>query len=171
MGQKDSKNQSKSKPISSNNVDVRFLSINVCGLLNRSIIGEIDQLINEHDIIAFTETKTDDVDAGILIDKYEKDGFLCKFKNRFSFTRKSGGISILVRKKYKEYCTFKETGCKYVQWVTVKAELLHTENDVLIGAVYIPSEGSPFVNNECFNDICEDIINLGEDKLIFVRRL
>ena len=80
---------------------MKFLFINVCGINRRLKYPEFEELISEHDIIGFVETKTDDYDT------IDVDGYIFKMKNRKKISnRKSGGIVLGFKEKLKKHIKF-----------------------------------------------------------------
>ena len=78
--------------------DLRVLSLNVCGVKNKLNYDEFANLINKHDIVGLTETKTDDTD------KIEIPGFVTFMKNRKKLTKtRSGGIMLVVKDDFVKY--------------------------------------------------------------------
>ena len=70
---------------------LKFLSLNVCGLVSKLKCPDFLSLINEYDIIGVQETKTDDEDSYIEIPGY--DVF---FHNRSCISRyRSGGLELI----------------------------------------------------------------------------
>ena len=117
-------------------------------------------------MIVLTETKCDDIDSAVLTDIFE--GFKCIFKNRENTSRKSGGIAILIKDCYKDKIIVHESDCKYVQWISLDSSILQLDKDVLIGGIYVPPEGSEYVNRECFEDITNDMVSLNDNKYVLL---
>ena len=123
----------------SKELSLNFLCINVCGLRSKLIYPEFKAYVNEFDVIACSETKLDDLDEIIL------ENHQCITKNRKQKTlRKSGGIAFLIKNNFFKYFTFLESECEYVQWFKLSKIVCNTTEDILIGAVYVPPENSPY---------------------------
>ena len=76
---------------SSNICQLKFLSLNVCGLVSKSNYPEFLDLIRNYGIIGIQESKTD------ACDSINIPGYNIYFNNRENLSRrKSGGIVLLV---------------------------------------------------------------------------
>ena len=72
---------------------------------------EFQNMIRNHDILCFVETKTDDLDV------INFPGFKFIMKNRKNIAyRGSGGIMVGYRDTLVKMIEIKETSCKYVLW-------------------------------------------------------
>jgi hypothetical protein len=87
-------NSETKKPNHLKPVPLRFLSLNVCGLLAKQKFPDLDEIISKMDIVCLTETKLDD------FDKPEFNEHICFTKNRRRYINKSGGIALLVRNNF-----------------------------------------------------------------------
>ena len=75
-----------------------------------------------------------------------------KKKNRKQKTaRKFGGIAILIKNEISKFVSAVESECEYVLWFTLSKTFYGTVDDVLFGAVYIPSDNSD-CNLECITE-------------------
>ena len=75
--------------------NINFLYLNVCGLKPKLNIPEFNELIQTYDIVSCVETKLDDLDI------VNVDNFVVVQKNRKQkVKRKSGGIAVMINKKY-----------------------------------------------------------------------
>ena len=80
--------------------NLKFLSVNACGLRGKLRFPEFTDLIESYDIIGVQETKLDDLDS-ICIPGYE---IVCKNRNKISRYR-SGGLAIAVKSCLFPYIT------------------------------------------------------------------
>jgi hypothetical protein len=77
--------------------DIRFATLNVCGLVSKKKIPDLNIFLKGMDIVCFTETKLDNFDG------VEFCGYTCFTKNRRNLKNRSGGICILVRDELLDY--------------------------------------------------------------------
>ena len=111
-----------------------LLSLNCCGIKSRLQYPGFQNLIRNHDILCFVETKTNDLDV------INFPGFKFIMKNRKNIAyRRSGGIMVGYRDTLVNMIEIKETSCKYVLWFKCKGELLKLDQPVIFGAVYTQS--------------------------------
>lgn len=131
--------------------DLKFLSLNVCGIKTRLNYAEFTDFISKYDIIGLTETKTDDSDSISL------PGYVLFTKNRHTLSNvRSGGILVAIRESIVKYVHIIKTDCKYALWFKISKSLFNTCEDVLFGVCYIPPEGSKYSSNDCFLEIEQD---------------
>ena len=137
---------------------MNFLFINVCGINRRLKYPEFEELISEHDIIGFVETKTDDYDT------IDVDGYIFKMKNRKKISnRKSGGIVLGFKEKLKKHIKVFDTDCNFVLWLSLSAEYCKTEEDIIFGIVYVPPENTRYSSQEAFDQIENELINFSSN--------
>lgn len=88
--------------IGTSDSDMQILSLNVCGVKNKLNYDKFVNLINKHDIVRLTESKTDD------IDKTQIHGFATSMKNRKKLTKtRSSGIMLVVKDDIVKYIKIK----------------------------------------------------------------
>ena len=68
---------------------MRFCFLNVCGLKTKLLCPDFVDIVQNHDISFFAETKLTDFDCVNLPPNY-----VCKTKNRSKFQKASGGLAI-----------------------------------------------------------------------------
>ena len=73
----------------------------MCGLKSKLLYHDCCDLINKYDICLFVETKTDDLDVLNV-----PNGYLYYCKPRSVIDKKSGGLTILYKEKFKPYLKF-----------------------------------------------------------------
>ena len=77
------------------------------------------------------------------------------------YVRKSGGLNCynLYKKKIEQYITFIETKSDFIQWVQLSKEIsCVTDDNLIIGCVYIPPKQSTYSSEEAFNELEDEII-------------
>ena len=141
---------------SSTDTSLSIAAINVCGFKNKLDLGIIIDHINRFDIVCVSETKSDDSDL------FNIPGYKYIAKNNNNILHKLGGIhglGIFIKDNISKYFSVIdncESDC--VLWLKVEKELLGY--DFIIGATYVPHEGSVFHDNCEFDIICSDIVNI-----------
>lgn len=117
----------------------------MCGLKSKLNIPEFCDYVSKFDVFVCLETKLDELDH-IELDNYV---FFSKPRKQKA-SRRSGGIGIFVKKSINEYVKIIESDCEYVLWCTVDKCLFNTDDDVLLGAVYIPPDSSRFYTRDLY---------------------
>lgn len=128
------------------------MSINVCGLKSKLNNSIFEDYIKSYDFVCLSEMKINP-----LLNDVNIDGFtlfckqLCK-NNAYT-------IGILVKDCFSKYVhVVNDVMSNSVLWMYVKKEILGY--DFILGSTYIPHETSPIFDDESFDKITEDIINL-----------
>lgn len=130
--------------MSGHNSNLKLLSLNVCGLKSKLIIPEFKDLLSDHDIIGFQETKLDFVDEEQFC-----HGFYMFYKSRHKVSKdKSGGLAIAVKNSIAKYISILETASKLVLWFKISNKLTGYSDDTLGGLVYIPPEQTRYSVDE-----------------------
>ena len=145
-----------------NNVKIKFLSLNVCGLLSKLKFPEFEELLTQHDIIILTETKLSQYKTCDL------PGYKLFTLNRKYYTNCSGGIALLVKNKIEKYIQIKNGMSECVLWFCLDKKLLGFE--LFLGAVYIPPQYSKYASENVFELIENDLImlNLNDSPVCFL---
>ena len=52
--------------------------------------------------------------------------------------KKSGVIGMFIKSSIYDKCMFHATECEYVQWCQLPKSLLNSDEDLMLGVVYIP---------------------------------
>ena len=73
-------------------------------------------------------------------------------------SRKSGGISVCVKKTLSTEMCIHRTASKYVLWFSFN-KMLHRDKNVLFGAVYIPPQGSKYSDINYFDEIETELVD------------
>ena len=134
--------------------NLKFLSINTCGLKSKLRFPEFTDMINSYDIIGVQETKLDDLDS-IHIPGYE---IVCKHRKKISRYR-SGGLAIIVKASIFPYISVHENDSNLVQWISISKRLTHLESDIICGNVYIPPYGSKYAHEDPYLEIQTEYSN------------
>ena len=67
-----------------------------------------------------------------------------KKKKKKKNSRKSGGISVYFKEYFSKHISEIETESDYVLWIELSKELFKLDENIILGAVYIPPECSNF---------------------------
>jgi hypothetical protein len=135
-------NYNRSASIHNNNSVCRSISVaslNVCGLKRKSEFPDFAYLVQKYDIFGAVETKLDIYDV-VNIEGYH---FINKPRKQ-KYVRKSGGLGVFIRNDIVKYVEFIDTESEYVLWLKLKKCLTCTNDDVIIGIVYIAPTQSRF---------------------------
>ena len=114
-------------------------TLNVCGLRKRSNFPEFFEFMLRFDLLCFNETKIDEIDV-ISFPGYDS----IHQPRKQPFLRKSGGISIYFKDEFSRFYTPSD----YVSWISIDKALLHLDENLILGSIYIPPESSNFYNDE-----------------------
>ena len=112
--------------------DLKFLCINVCGLLARLRCPEFVELLQGYDIIGIQESKTDDT-VNIYL-----PGYTYTAHNRCKMARiKSGGIGLFVKDTFSSYINIDKAKCsKLVLWFTINRYITTCNENINVGIVF-----------------------------------
>lgn len=134
---------------------LHILSLNVCGLVRRLQYPEFSDLISGYDILCLTESKTDS------LDNIEINGFEVRMKNRSRVSNvKSGGITLAYKCSLSDFVSEVENDCQYVKWFKIDKMGIHSDQDILLGIVYIPPEGSSYCVGNPFEELEQEYLRL-----------
>lgn len=131
---------------------ILFGCINVCGLKHRLNYPEFDETLTNFDILCVTETKLDHTDV-ISVPGYN---FLSQQRKQ-KFIRKSGGIGIFYRNRFEGKFKIIDTESDYILWVKFEKTLFGTEEDPVLGVLYIPPAQSRFLNDDEYSNLETEI--------------
>lgn len=76
-------------------------------------------------------------------------------KNRKHFSKKSGGIVVIFKKKLQKYLRFIKSESEFVQWIDISKDISPFGQNILLGCTYIPPEFSKYASDDSFIDIEE----------------
>lgn len=132
-----------------------ILGLNVCGLLSKLKLGILQEYIQSFDIVCLNETKTDN----LLSD--ELNDYKCLYKKRVNH-RYGGvhGLCILIKNDKAEFVTEIDYNTESVLWIKVDKNI--TGFEFILGAVYIPHEGSVHYDVDVYDNIANDVINISD---------
>lgn len=119
----------------------KFASLNVCGLKRKVLFPEFSSLVNNYDVFSVCETKLDKYDFIDLPDCV----FISQCRKQ-KHIRKSGGIGIFVKQRLFQHVSLIESDSDYVLWVSISKKVFNTDEDIYVGAIYIPPNDSKFYN-------------------------
>ena len=77
--------------------------------------------------------------------------------------RKSGGIVIYVRDIYSKYVSVIENDCDHILWIRIDGKAFNIQNQVIIGAVYIPPINSRFSTTDIFDELEREVSSFIDD--------
>ncbi|CAC5399374.1 unnamed protein product [Mytilus coruscus] len=73
--------------------------------------------------------------------------------------KKSGGIAVIYKKSSETSLAFISSESQFVQWMKVSKNIFGLQNDVIVGCIYIPPEGSKYSNLEAFDEIENELMS------------
>ena len=104
---------------------------------------DFTEMIETYDILCISETFLDETE-NISVPGYS---FLSK-PRKMHYYRKSGGLGIFVKSTLSQNIELIETDSEYGLWIKLKKSLLSLDQDIVIGAIYVPPEQSRFCNDD-----------------------
>ena len=97
------------------------------------------ELVKKHDIQCVCETKLDKEDV-ISYDGYT---FINEPRKQ-AYARKSGGLGLFIRENLVKFVKPLSSTTEYISWAKISKQLLKTEDNLMLGMVYIPPQQSRF---------------------------
>lgn len=146
---------------SCNKYQLKFLSINVCGLLSKLHFSEFNELIQDHDIIGIQETKLDDVDT-VNIRGYN---IFCNNRRKISRYR-SGGTALLVKDENAPYVKILKNNSKLIQWFSISNQITRTSHDICCGLIYLPPRSSRYSYEDPYLEIQSELNSMSSNDII-----
>lgn len=134
---------------------ILFGCINVCGLKHRLNYPEFEETVTNFDILYVTETKLDHTDV-ISVPGYN---FFSQ-QHKQKFIRKSGGIGIFYRNRFEGKFKIIDTESDYILWVNFEKTLFGTEEDPVLGVLYIRPAQSSFLNDDEYSNLETEITTM-----------
>ena len=129
-------------------MQLKFLSLNTCGLKPKLDCPEFISFISDYDIVGIQESKLDDLDI-ISINNYH-----VFTNNRKQISRhRSGGIALLVRENILPHVRVLINNSKLILWFSISKQLLLTDEDLICGVVYVPPIGSKYAQPDPYLEI------------------
>lgn len=115
---------------------------------------EFVNLLNKHDILCLTETKTDD------LDEINHENFIFHIKNRKKISNfRSGGIALGYRKSLQKFIHPIKTDCQFVLWFSIDGKCFNISENVIIGIVYIPPINTLYTSEDAMSEIESEFHN------------
>lgn len=153
---KNTKNNNLSKSDDRTNMkSLKFASLNVCGLKRKVLFPEFSSLINNYDVFSISETKLD------IFDLIELPGYTFFSQCRKQkYKRKSGGIGVFVKQSLFPHVSLIESDSDYVLWLSISKRVFNTDEDIYLGAIYIPPNDSRFYSPDEIENFEVEITNM-----------
>ena len=124
---------------------------------------------SKYDIVCYQETKTDEFDILSL------PGFTTISQpSKQKYYRKSGGLAVFVKDEISEdeisdYCLHYKTESDYVLWMSIHKRIFQTNENVILGTIYIPPSQSRFYNEDEIAVLENEIISqCSNNKYVFI---
>ena len=117
-------------------------------------LGIIDDYLSNKHCVLLTETLSDELDlTNSLLHDYKQINMQGCNQNRYGGFL---GISILLKNDIFEHSTvLNDTKSQSILWLKVNKDVLGV--DFIIGAMYLPHEGSKYHSNDIFDNLNDDI--------------
>ena len=147
-----------------NGQSLKIASLNVCGLKTRLEYPDFVNYFSSFDIICYQETKLDEFDIVSL------PGFTAISQPRKEKqNRKSGGLAFFIRDNISEYCKHRKTASAYILWISIDKRIIDTDENVILGTIYIPPVQSRFYNEDEIAVLENEIISqCSNNKYVFI---
>ena len=116
------------------------------------------------DIICYQETKVDEFDILSL------PGFTAISQPRKQrHYRKSGGLAIFIKDNISQFCIQYKTESDYILWISIDKSVLDTDENVILGSIYIPPVQSRYYNKVELAVLEREIISqCSNNKYVFI---
>ena len=138
-----------------NDKSLKFASLNVCGLKRKVLYPEFSSLVNNYDMLSVCETKLDRYDL------IELPGYVFFSQCRKQkYIRKSGGIGVFIKQSLFPHVSHIESDSDYVLWLSISKKVFNTDEDIYVGAIYIPPNDSKFYNPDEIENFNVEITNM-----------
>lgn len=149
----------------SQSCSLNIISLKCWGIKRKINYPEFQELIQEHDILSFQETNTDDVD------EINSESFKTMMTSRIIYGRvNSGEIILAFRQDLSESISVRSTGSKTVLWSKFQKSLLIYRKKLFIGIVYIPPKNSKYICRDSCSMIELEMQELSaDDKNVILR--
>ena len=130
---------------------ISLCSLNVCGLNSKFNIGNLNEYVKLFDIFCVSETK---VKNGVDIDNFT----VFNLENRTQNYPLPGihGLNVYISNHIANLCvqiSDNNLYCNLVIWIKVA-------DSFILGALYLPYEGSKYYQNDIYDDLSLDICNI-----------
>ena len=122
--------------------EISFLNYNIENLLPKLADITFINFVSKYDFVCLTETFTNEnFDASVCFTDYIK--FHAPAKKLSHHGRWSGGVLLLVKKKFSQYIKQIQIECNNALVIKLDKCLFNTDKDILLVACYVNPEGSP----------------------------
>ena len=153
---------------------VSFVLFNCGGLECKICDKEFISIVNKYDIIFLTETWLGITESpNVNIDDYIAIHCPRLVQHQIS-SRKSGGISVFYRTKYKNGIAVIKQNDRGILWLKFCREFFNVDTDVFIALVYIPPRTSKYYNVpqnvdfDFFNELQDDIKRYSQNNSVYI---
>ena len=131
------------------------------GLRTKSLYPEFRTFLSNYNIVSCAESACDE--------NLQIPGYHLFHKTRTNCKRTSGGLSAIIKSEIADHVTCVHTDSPFVLWLKVDKSILNKQNNLVIGTVYIPPEGSPYSSRDAFDEVQQEIIDhFHEEKSILL---
>ena len=105
--------------------------------------------------MCFVETKLDSTDIVSL------PGFECISQPRKEISfRRSGGVALFIKSEIAKFCKLKPSESDYIMWVQIDKHLIDTDENLILGIVYVPPIQSRFYNDDELSKLENEIMSV-----------
>ena len=125
------------------------------GLKNRINYPEFIDFVSNLDILCLSETHLDDTDIVDIVDIADYS-FISTNRSQ-AYKRKSGGIGVYVKDTLSPFIDFLPNESEYILWISINKALTNLDEDLIVGAFYVPPESSRFFSQDLFTDLENEI--------------
>lgn len=133
---------------------MNILGLNVCGLISKINLGILEEYIKDYHIICLSETKTDTVED-LYFPGYKV--IFCPRKGKQHKYGATHGLCVLVKTHIYDYTeVISNSVSTSTLWLKFKEGAFG--KTFVLGATYIPHEGSRYYENDLFDDIATDML-------------
>ena len=133
-----------------------IVGLNINGLASKVSLGILEKFLDNFDIACLSETKINDIDENMLPNFHP---YVLERKNKSHKFGGIHGICVLVKKHLVRFISVVSvTSNENVLWFKLDKGAYNYE--CIIGAIYLPYEGSPFYSSDIFDTLAEDILCL-----------
>ena len=148
---------------------LRILTLNVCGIRSKVDTPDFIEKCRNYDVLCLNETKTDDIDTPVMMDKFKAMGFSMTVSNRHKLTNwRSGGVIIAVNLNLKDTWVQKQINSEISVCIQFNKKALNYDRDLVILAVYIPPFNTRYSNVGMFDELTQIIIDVGLENNYFL---
>ena len=112
-------------------------------------------MVEKYDLLIFSESKISEIDI-ISFSGY------CSLSQprKQTHIRRSGGISVYFKEELSKSINKIDTESDYILWLEIDKTICSTDQNIIIGAVYIPPENSNYFNDDEFSNLEAEIMSV-----------